>query len=281
MHTKPLRQSVIALRGFKIRNWLGTMSKMSKRNLIASTIAGTVIVAGSATVSAAQLGDLHKEQAKVQAAAVASQEKVNALFEQSQDLLNEYRQVVDQTENLKVYNDYLASLVEDQQRGIESLQRQIDSIEETKQGIVPLMFRMIDSLDKFIDLDIPINLDERKARIDRLRSLMADSNVTVSEQFRQVVEAYLIENEYGTKIQSYQGTIDVAGTEQTVDFFNLGRTALLALSLDQTTAWAFDKATRTYQPLGDEYLSAVVEAVKMANGQVPPDLIKLPIVAAE
>ena len=80
------------------------------------------------------------------------------MFEQSQELLVEYRQTVDQTENLKIYNDYLASLVADQQRGINSLQRQIDSIEETKQGIVPLMFRMIDSLEKFIKLDRPIHL---------------------------------------------------------------------------------------------------------------------------
>ena len=138
---------------------------MSKRTLIASTVAGTLAFAGSAAASLAQLNELHKEEARIQKAAVSSQEKVNALFEQSQDLLVEYRQIVDQAENLKIYNDYLASLVADQQRGIDSLQRQIDSIEETKQGIVPLMFRMIDSLDKFIDLDIPINLEERKERV--------------------------------------------------------------------------------------------------------------------
>ncbi|MFC3094997.1 DUF3450 domain-containing protein [Alteromonas sediminis] len=254
---------------------------MSKRTLIASTVAGVFAFSGSAVASLEELNELHKEQARIQKAAVSSQEKVNALFEQSQDLLVEYRAVVDQSENLKIYNDYLASLVADQQRGIDSLQRQIDSIEATKQGIVPLMFRMIDSLEQFIELDIPINLEERKARVDRLRDLMANSEVTVSEQFRQVIEAYLIENEYGTKIDSYQGSIEANGTEVTVDFFNLGRTALLALSLDQSSAWVFDKATRTYQPLGDEYLSSVVDAVKIANGQIPADLIKLPIAAAE
>merc|ERR1712137_537611 len=144
------------------------------------------------------------------------------------------RGVVDETENLKIYNDYLASLVADQQRGIDSLQKQIDSIEDTKQGIVPLMFRMIDSLEKFIELDVPIRLEERKERIERLRDLMANSNVTVSEQFRQVLDAYLIETEYGTRIASYKGT------EVTVDFFNLGRTAMLALSLDQKHAWVWN-----------------------------------------
>ncbi len=108
------------------------MSKMSKRTLIASTVMGAFALTGSA-VSADTLEDLHKEEAKIHAAAAKSQEKIKT---------------VDETENLKIYNDYIASLVADQQRGIDSLQRQIDSIEQTKQGIVPLMFRMIDSLEQ-------------------------------------------------------------------------------------------------------------------------------------
>jgi predicted RND superfamily exporter protein len=257
------------------------MSNMSKRIFIAATVMGVYALGSSAIVSADSLTDLHQEEFKIHAAAAKSQKKINALFEQSQELLVEYRSVVDQTENLKVYNDYLAGLVADQQRAIDSLQRQIDSIEETKQGIVPLMFRMIDSLDKFVDLDIPINLTERKERIQRLRDVMSNSNVTVSEQFRQVIEAYQIENEYGTRIQSYQGTLNDNGTEVTVDFFNLGRTALLALSLDQTAAWRWDNDSRKWERLGDEYLNSVVDAVKMAQGIIPADLIKLPIKAAE
>ena len=256
------------------------MSKMSKRTLIATTVIGAFALGNSAVVSADPLNDLHKEEAKIHVAAKKSQEKINSLFEQSQELLVEYRAVIDETENLKVYNDYVASLVADQQRNIDSLQRQIDSIEETKQNIVPLMFRMIDSLEQFVQLDVPINLEERLARIERLRTVMTNSNVTVSEQFRQVIEAYQIENEYGARIQAYQGVIDDNGTQVTVDFFNLGRTALLALSLDQKNAWVWDNDSRTWEQLGDEYLGSVINAVRMARNLVPADLIKLPIKAA-
>lgn len=265
----------------KQENWLGIMSKMSKRNLIASTVIGALALGSSAVVSADPLNDLHKEEAKIHVDAAKSQEKINKLYEQSLDIFSEYRQVVDETENLKVYNDYLATLVADQQRGISSLQRQIDGIEGVKRGVVPLMFRMIDSLEQFIELDIPINLEERHARVERLRDVMANSNVTTSEQFRQVIEAYQIENEYGRGIRSYQGKLDYEGTEITVDFFNLGRTALAALSLDQKNAWVWDNDARAWEKLGDEYLSSVIKAVRMANKLVPADLIKLPIKAAE
>jgi hypothetical protein len=257
------------------------MSKMSQRNLIASAVVGALALGSSSVVSADPLNELHKEEAKIHAAAAKSQKKINNLYEQSQELFIEYRGVVDETENLKVYNDYVATLVADQQRSVDSLQTQIDGIEGVKRGVVPLMFRMIDSLEKFINLDIPINLEERKERVDRLRDVMANSNVTTSEQFRQVIEAYQVENQYGTNIRAYQGKLDYQGTEITVEFFNLGRTALLALSLDQKSAWVWDNDARAWEELGAEYINPVVIAVRMANKLLPADLLKLPIKAAE
>ncbi len=272
----------MARRGFKTKNnWLGIMSKMSKRNLIASAVVGAFALGSSAVVSADPLNELHKEGAKIHAAAAKSQEKINNLYEQSQELFVEYRGVVDETENLKVYHDYVSTLVTDQQRGIDSLQTQIDGIGGIERGIVPLMFRMIDSLEQFIDLDVPIKLEERKARVERLRDVMANSDVTVSERFRQVIESYQVENQYGRTIQAYQGTLDYQGTEITVDFVNLGRTVLLALSLDGNSAWIWDNGARAWNELGDEYTKPVVDAVRTAKKLLTPNLLKLPIKAAE
>ena len=254
---------------------------MSKRTHIAACLAGALALSSASIAVAGPLQDVQDEERKIHVAAAKSQEKINGLFEQAQELLVEYRAVVDQTENLKIYNDYIATLVADQQRVIDSLQSQIDSIEETKQNIVPLMGRMIDSLEQFINLDVPINKTERLDRVERLRDLMGNSSVTVSEQFRQVLDAYSIENEYGNRIQSYKGAITTGGSEVQVDFFNLGRTALLALSLDQENAWVWDNDARDWEQLGGEYIDSTIQAVRMAQGLVPEDLIKLPIKAAE
>ncbi|AWL11354.1 hypothetical protein HMF8227_00859 [Saliniradius amylolyticus] len=254
---------------------------MSKRNLIASAVIGAFALGSSQVVSADPLKTLQQEEAKIHKAAAQSQEKINRIYEQTQELLAEYRQVVDETENLKVYNDHVAGLVADQEDAIASLQRQIDNIEGVKRGVVPLMYRMIDSLEKFIDLDLPINLDERNARVAKLRDLMSRSDVTTSEQFRQVLEAYLVELEYGTRIRAYQGELSYNGQQISADFFNLGRTALLALSLDQKNAWVWNNDARAWEELGDEYIGSVTKAVKMAKKLVPSDLVKLPIKAAE
>lgn len=257
------------------------MSKMSKRNIIASTIVGVLTLGSSHAISADPLVNLQKEEAKNHAEAAKSQKRINAVYEQTQDLLVEYRQVLDETENLKVYNDHIARLVADQQEGIDDLQRQIDGIEGVKRGVVPLMYKMVDSLEQFISLDVPINLEERKARVVRLRELMSNSNVSTSEQFRQVLESYQIELEYGSSIRAYQGELTYQGTAIAVDFFNLGRTALVALSLDQKNAWVWNNDSKGWDQLGGEYLGAVVESVKMARKIVPVNLIKMPIPAAE
>lgn len=256
------------------------MSKMSKKNAIAAAVVGAMALTGSQAY-ADKLETLHKEQAKAHYAAVKSQSKIDSLFEQTQELLAEYRGVVDETEERKVYNDHLEGLVNDQVARINSLQEQIDSIEDTKRGITPLMYRMIDTLEQFIELDVPLNIEARRKRVDRLKSVMKRSDVTVSEQFRLVLEAYEIENAYGSTIKSETAKIDVNGTEVTVDKFNLGRTVLLAVSLDQKSAWRWNNESRQWDELGDEYLSSAVLAVRMANKITPFDLIKLPVVAAE
>lgn len=254
---------------------------MSKRNLIASAVVGVLALSGSTLVSADQLQDLQKEAGKNHTAAAKAQERINNIYEQTQDLLIEYRQVVDETENLKVYNDHIARLVADQQEAIDDLQRQIDSIDGVKKGVVPLMYKMIDSLEKFISLDVPIRYQQRIERVARLKELMGLSNVTTSEQFRQILDAYSIELDYGNTINAYQGELDYNGQTISADFFNLGRTALVALSLDQKSGWVWDNSARAWTEMQGEYIGSTIKALKMARKLEPVNLVKLPIPAAE
>ena len=46
------------------------------------------------------------------------------------------------------------------------------------------MLDSIETLDKFIDLDVPFLLEERKGRVARLRTIMDQADITVSEKYR-------------------------------------------------------------------------------------------------
>ncbi|HJS15842.1 DUF3450 domain-containing protein [Rheinheimera sp.] len=261
--------------------WLGTMSNNNiRKSLVASALFGAFALA-STSVAADPLVELHKAGQQNIRAAVQSQEKINNIFDQSQELLAEYRQLVEQTENLKVYNDHVAKLVADQNTQLASFDKQIGTIEGTKQGIVPLMYRMVDTLEAFIKADMPIDLTNRLARIDRLRAVLGNSAVNTSEMYRLVIEAYQIEKDLGTALVTYTDKLTVDGGEITVNYVYVGRVALLAQSLDEKQAWMFNRTTGQWEALGQEYLESTKFAIRVAGKQAAPELLKLPVIAAE
>lgn len=256
------------------------MSKLSKKSLIASTIIGSIALTASTFASADALSDLQKAEAKIFKSSAKSQTKVENIYGQTLELLADYRATVDQAEVLSGYNDHVQLMVDDQNATIRSLEEQIAGIDKTKQGVVPLMYKMIDTLEKFIELDVPVNIEARKERVANLRTVMGDSNVSVSEQFRLVLEAYEIEANYGTVFAAYQGELDLGGQTLTADFLHMGRISFVAQSLDMKNAWVWNNESRSWDKLGDEYLKPVTDGIRMARNQLPKDLTKLPVFAA-
>lgn len=254
-------------------------NKMSK-SLIASAFAGVFAFSGGAMANSG-LEQIHQENSQIIREAVRSQERINTIYEQTQDLLGQYRQVVDQTDSLTVYNDFLQTLVNDQQRQINSIQRQIDTLEDTRRGTVPLMFKMIDALEEFVKNDIPLRTERRMERVERLREVMARSDVQLSEQYRQIMEAYSIEAGYGSELAAFQGTLNLGGNELTVDYVHLGRLALMAMSLDGSNAWHWNRQTNSWEQLPDSFLNGVSDFIKMARREINFDMARVPLIAAE
>ncbi|ATC95293.1 DUF3450 domain-containing protein [Pseudoalteromonas tunicata] len=256
------------------------MSVKIRKSLVATALVGAFAFASN-SVMADPLNELHKAEDVIHKAAVKSQAKVDNTFDQTQELISEFRLVVDEREILKVYNDHVANLVADQNAGIESFNRQIATIDKTKQNVVPLMYRMIDTLEQFIKADVPFETEKRLDRVTRLRETMINSSVTTSEKYRQVLEAYLIEKDYSSIVASGQGSLKLDGREITVDFGRVGRVAYVAQSLDMKHAWVWNNTTKSWDALGEEYLKPVKELIRMSRKQASFDLVKLPIFGAE
>jgi len=255
------------------------MSKLSK-NKIAIAIAGAVALTTTFAVSAAdEVKKLQKADATIQKNAAKSQEKVNKLHEQAGDLVFQYRQVVDDTDSLRSYNDYVASLVADQQSKINATQEDINGIDKTRQGLVPLMFKMIDSIETFVALDLPFEKEERHDRIAYLKVMMLDSNVSTAEKYRKVLEAYQIELQSGRTSQVVRGKENIGGKDLTVDVLQFGRVTLVAQTLDSKQTWVWNKTNKIWDVLGDEWRRPIKNAIDIVRKDKSPDLIKLPVPA--
>ena len=75
--------------------------------------------------------------------AKASQKKIDALSDQTQTMLQKYRQTLKQIENAKVYNNQLRNIIKNQEEEKVSIKNQIEDLKDTAKGVVPLMVDMV------------------------------------------------------------------------------------------------------------------------------------------
>jgi hypothetical protein len=223
------------------------------------------------------LGDAVKETIQSNRSAAKSQAKIDGLSEQTRQMLDEYRLLIKESETLHIYNKQLKTLLLSQHKEEQSLQRQLQEIEVTQREIVPLMLNMLDSLKAFISLDVPFLAGERQQRLTRLQEMMGRADVTQSEKFRRILEAYQIENEYGRTIEAYRADIELNGTSYTVDFLRLGRLSLYYQTLDGKKSAVWSQKKKAWQGLSDRYNRTVANGLKIARKQIAPDLLKLPV----
>ena len=208
-----------------------------------------------------------------------SQTIVSNLSDETQDLLGQYRLVLQQIDRLVAYNDYVERLIVDQEAQIIDIRKQLDQFALIERGIVPLMLDSIDTLDKFIDLDVPFLLEERRDRVARLRTIMDLSDVTVSEKYRQIMDAYQIETTYGRDIEAYTGLLEIDGESRQVDFLRIGRTSLTYQTPDQEETGFWNKQTGQWEKLPNKYQNYVTQGLRVARKQVTPNILELPIEA--
>lgn len=214
--------------------------------------------------------------------AVKSQKKINTTYDQTSDLIADYKSVLKVVEGLEVYNALLQKQLDGQDNELAQLEKSLNDVSLIERQIIPLMMRMIDTLDQFVTLDVPFLPDERHKRISRLRSMMERADVTAAEKFRRVLEAYQIENEYGRTIEAYKGTASVDGKDREVDFLRIGRVALIYQTIDRAQTGMWDKQQNTWVSLpATTYRNQITKGLKVARKQIAPDLLMLPIPSAE
>ncbi|MGR9108470.1 MAG: DUF3450 domain-containing protein, partial [Gammaproteobacteria bacterium] len=231
--------------------------------------------------SAGALNQVIAEGASQNKDAAASQKRVEKLDDESRRMLQEFRQNTRNAEVLKSYNDHLEQLVRSQEDDRKSLEDQFKDIEVTRREIVPLMLRMLETLEAFVGYDLPFLPDERKERIEHLKQLMLRADVSHSEKFRRVLEAYQVEAEYGRTIEAYRADLNLPEGQRPVDFLRLGRVALYYQTLDGRESGIWNPDSKQWDPLPERYQRSVREGLRVARKEAAPDLLTLPIPAPE
>lgn len=247
---------------------------MGRAVVVATAGIGSVLWAmtGSWAADPEKVKAVINEQVKAEQAATATQKRIEQLDEETTKASADYRQMLAETTSLKSYNDQLAEQVKSQTDQIQDMTRQLDEIQTTSREVLPMMTRMLDTLVQFVKLDLPFLPEERANRVAQLQDMMSRADVSTSEKYRRLVEAYQIEMEYGRTVEAYQGKV----SDKTVEFLRVGRVSLMYQTLDGEETGYWDADARKWVK-DDDYGDVVTAGLKVAKKQSAPDFISVAI----
>ncbi len=253
-----------------------------KRCKHSSRVAGVALVAAlvaSGSVFAQSVDQVLQADKRRLQLAQQSQERINNVVEGTRSLEDQYRAINKEIDGLKVYNRLMAAQVQGQQAVLEDIGLSMDQVDVINRQIFPLMERMIDGLEQSVRLDLPFLRQEREERIANLKSIMERSDVSVAEKFRKVMEAYQIENDYGSSSEAYTQEIELP--EQGTRVYNIlrfGRIGLYFQSDDATITGRWDNEIRDWI-IDNGIRGEVRKGLQIANQQIAPELLILPVPA--
>jgi Protein of unknown function (DUF3450) len=256
---------------------------MKKQRLKAVALT-TVLSAGALIGSLAMAQDLgtvlQASQAKT-TLAQESQKRIDRLAQETDDLTQQYKAQIKLIDDLRVFNAQMEKQVSRQLTVVQELDASIDKVTVIERQVQPLIFRMLDALEQFVKLDKPFQLEERLQRIEMLRANQDRADISVSEKFRQVLEAYKIESAYGNTIEAYEGTLPVDGQPRQVNILRVGRVALMYQTTDTKHCGTYNPEQRQWVALDSSYNSSILKGLRIARNQASKDIMSLTVQAPE
>jgi len=254
--------------------------KNSSRSVVVAAVAAAAFVASGGVIAQTVDQVLSSGQQRLNLAQ-QSQERINTIVEGTRSLEDQYRSINKEIDGLRVYNRLMTAQTDGQTAVLEDIAISMDQVDVINRQIFPLMERMIAGLESSISLDVPFLMDEREERVRNLKDIMERSDVTVSEKFRKVIEAYQIENEYGSSSEWYEQTLDIGdGVERQYNILRIGRVGLYAQTADAkvTARWDIDQGGWVED---DSARNDIRKGIRIARQLIAPELIVIPVAAAK
>jgi hypothetical protein len=246
-------------------------SSTAKRFLLLG--AAGLIMSGTAQ---AQLESALNTAKASSSASAASQQRIEGLDDEADQAVREFRAVLQQKDNIALFIAQQDVFLQSQKSEIASLGRQLGTVEQIKQGMSPMMLKMAAVIEDTVKADIPFNLSERLTRVERMKNVLADPDVSPAEQYRQVLNAFKIEVSYGQGIDSYEG-MHPTRPGNVVNFLRFGRVSLVYMTKDESEVGRYNLETSSWDVLKGADALALRKAIRISKGEAAPDVVFAPV----
>ena len=250
----------------------------SQSRLVTVAVFAASVVAASGSVFAQSVDQVLQADQRRLTLAQQSQERINNIVEGTRSLEDQYRAINKEIDGLRVYNRLMAAQTDGQTATLEDIALSMDQVDVINRQIFPLMTRMIDGLKQSIELDVPFLMTERRDRVANLEEIMERSDVSVAEKFRKVMEAYQIENDYGSSSETYEETLTFGDDTRAYNILRIGRVGLYYQSDDAKITGFWDQSAREWVP-DDSARNEIRKGIRMAKQLIAPEIIVIPVAA--
>ena len=196
---------------------------------------------------------------------------------EKQKMLGEIERIEAENTELTTRREQLVAQVSSAKERIASKEKELKGIRQITENIHPFLKETLAWLEAETGEGLPFLTQERKKRVGRLRALLDDPDVPVSEKFRKIMEALLIEAEYGTNVEVTSQSILLSGEPVLVNILRLGRLNLFYQTLDGSVCGYFNVAENGWKELAREYNRNIKLAMDMALKRRPVELVNLPV----
>jgi len=228
----------------------------------------------------AQGNDILAGQAAVEKAAVeagAAGQKAEAWAREKQALMDEARQLTFDVEATRFAADRQEAYAATQQAANRELQGRLKTATDTRQGLEPVMEALYDELTASIAADLPFALDERQARLIRVRRTLDDPDAKAGDKIAALLEALRIEAEYGLAMEAEDVIADVNGSPTALTTLRVGRLTLLRFPSSGEWAERYDRKTSAWTRLDDSPARELLKGVQISRKRRIAELVSLPI----
>ncbi|WP_017930101.1 DUF3450 domain-containing protein [Robiginitomaculum antarcticum] len=247
----------------------------SKSLLIACGTLGLTLAA--AAPASAQLEQALSVAKSSTAQSQAAQKTIDNADDSTDSMKREYLAVLQQKDNIELFVKKQDIYLESQAAELRSLQTQLETVEQTKQNMSPMMLRMVVGLEDAVENDLPFRMAERRARISRLKGFLSDPTVSPAEQYRQILNAYKIEVTYGQQLDAYEGA-HPSDPSRFVNFVRYGRVAFLYVTKDESEMARFNTASQSWEPITASEAGGVRRAMRVALKESAPEMVVAPVI---
>ena len=221
-----------------------------------------------------QVDQLIDQTAQVEGAA---QEKVRSWEDERAERLAELSRLKSDLRWLTFQRRQQAAYTAKREAAVEALKRRRIEVSRINRELEPFLAETVDLLAQFVTRDLSFLTEERAKRVQFLRDSLTDYHLGLSEKFRRVMEALLVEAGYGRGVEATEETIDLAGRPTEVEVLRLGRLALFFRTPDGSQMGWRTKADQAWRDLPRSEARELGLALDMARRRRAVDLVQLPI----